>query len=362
MRIKEWTARMSRALLETILMSTPLAGPCSGQRCTTEFGEAEGQELTSLFRSWREGSGLAAAEERRFAGLLKALVESRAVAALDAEAFLRIVEPFAGPVELSDEEKQSLIRRVKPLIQTRELTKEEKDELAGLFERYRMRLTSKLRRSIGAALEAEFDADDVLSEAYIRAETRWFARPSEPERHYVWIYGIVHDQLYDMLRKVNAVKRGGRLKGVSLPDNSAAEIALELGRSQTGPSTFAERKELVSRLQGFLDGKLRPADLEIFLMRVFDRLEYPEIVAEIVRRAEEGDDRAADYRRILAELDSRSRDDDLPGKGNGKDVTRRRAEAIRKRFTRAIGELTKALIAEFPELLDALPSLKPGQT
>jgi hypothetical protein len=33
-----------------------------------------------------------------------------------------------------------------------------------------------------------------LSEAYIRAETRWPARPREPEKQYVWLYGIVHDQ------------------------------------------------------------------------------------------------------------------------------------------------------------------------
>jgi RNA polymerase sigma factor (sigma-70 family) len=353
---------MSRALLETILMSTPLADPRSGQRRATEFGEAEGQELASLFRSWREDSGLAADEERRFAVLLNALVTSRAAGALEAGAFLRLVEPFAGPVELGDEEKQSLLRRVKPLIQTRELTKEEKDELAGLFERYRMRLTSKLRRSIGAALEAEFDADDVLNEAYIRAETRWFARPAEPERYYVWIYGIVHDQLYDMLRKVNAVKRGGRLKEVSLPDNSAAEIALEFGRSQTGASTIAERKELVSRLRGFLERSLDPTDLEIFLMRVFDRLEYPEIAAELVRRVEGATDRAVDYRNVLAELDSRSQNGDHPEEGHGKDANKRRADAIRKRFTRAVQKLTGAIISEFPELLDALPSLKPGQT
>src|SRR5262245_10791868 len=106
---------MSRALLEAILMSTPLADPRSGQRRATEFGEAEGQELTSLFRSWREESGLAAADEHRFAILLKGLVEFRATGALEAEAFLRLVEPFAGPVGLSDDEKQSLIRRVRPL-------------------------------------------------------------------------------------------------------------------------------------------------------------------------------------------------------------------------------------------------------
>jgi hypothetical protein len=353
---------MGRALLEAILMSIPLADQRSGQRRATEFGEAEGQELTSLFRSWREESGLAATEERQFAVLLKALVESRAVEALDAEAFLRLVEPFSGPVGLSEDEKQSLIRRVKPLLQTRELTKDEKDELAGLFERYRMRLTSKLRRSIGAALQAEFEPGDILSDAYIRAETRWFARPEEPERHYVWIYGIVHDQLTDMLRKVSAVKRGGRIKEVSLPDNSAAEIALEFGQSQTGASTIAERKELVSRFRGFLERSLRPADLEIFLMRVFDRLEYPDIVAELARRAEELSDRAADYQRVLSELDSRSQEGGHPENGDGMDVNRRRADAIRQRFKRAIRRLKDAIISEFPELLEALPSLKPGQT
>src|SRR4029077_7958462 len=103
---------------------------------------------------------------------------------------------------------------------------------------------------------------------------------------------------------------------------------------------------------------LSPADLEIFSMRVLDRLEYPEIVAELVRRAEEANDRAADYQRVLAELDSRSLEGDHPGKGNGKDVNKRRADAIRQRFTRAIRKLAGAIIAEFPELLDALPSLK----
>jgi hypothetical protein len=114
----------------------------------------------------------------------------------------------------------------------------------------------------------------------------------------------------------------------------------------------------MGRLQGFLERNLSPADLEIFAMRVFDRLEFPEIVAELARRAEEETDRAADYQRILAELDSRSQEGDHSGNGNGKDVNKRRAEAIRKRFKRAIAKLTHAIITEFPELLDALPSLK----
>jgi DNA-directed RNA polymerase specialized sigma24 family protein len=338
-------------------MSTASVEPNSEQKKTPPFGEAEERKLASLFLLWREKAGLEAKEERQFALLLRDLVKSRAAEALESDAFLRLVAPFAGEAEFSDEEKRYLVRRVKPLLKTRELTKDEKDELAGLFKRFRMRLTSKLRRSISAALEAQFGPEDVLSEAYIRAETRWAVRPQEPEKQYVWLYGIVHEQFYDMLRKVHAVSRGGRFKEVRIPDNSAAEIALEIQQIQTGASTLAERKELVSRLRGFLERNLSSIDREIFAMRVLDRFEYPEIVAEVVRRAEESD-HAADYQQILAVLDARSPEDDHSGKGNGKDLDKRRANAIRKRFTRAIGKLTDAIVAEFPELLDALPGLK----
>jgi len=321
-----------------------------------QFGETEERKLASLFRLWREKSGLGAREERQLSFLLKALVKSRAAEALETDAFLRLVEPFAGEVEFSDDEKRSLLRRVKPLLKTRELTTDEKNELAGLFDRYRMRLSSKLRRSISAALEAQFEPDDVLNEAYIRAGTHWYARPEDPQKDYVWLYGIVHDQFCDMLRKANAAKRGGQIKEVRIPDNSAAEMAMEVWQSQTGPSTMAARKEFVSRVRGVLERHLGTSDVEIVLMRVFDRLEFPEIVAELVRRAEEND-RAADYQRILAKLDSRTHGGDRAGEADDQDVNKRRADAIRQRFKRAIGNLTGALIAEFPELLDALHSL-----
>ena len=268
------------------------------------------------------------------------------------------MQPYAEQAELTEDEQSALVRRVKPLLKTPELTEDEKKDLARLFDRYRMRLSSKLSRSISAALESEFGPDDVLSESYIRAETRYHARPTDPEKQYVWLYGIVHDQFYDMLRKVNADKRGGQIKEVRIPDNSAAEIALELWQSRTGASTLAARSEFISRVQTFLDRNLAKADVEVVSMRVFDRLEFPEIVAELVRRAEEETDRAANYRRLLAELDSRAQEGDHPGSGNGRDVSKRRADAIRKRFTRAIGKLTGAIVAEFPELLEALPSLK----
>ena len=73
-----------------------------------------------------------------------------------------------------------------------------------------------------------------------------------------------------------------------IPDNSAAEIAVQLWQSQTGASTIAGRKEFVLRLKGFLKRVLSPTDLEIFSMRVLDRLAYSEIATVLRYRAEAG--------------------------------------------------------------------------
>ncbi len=328
----------------------------SERQSAPQFGEAEERELRRLFGQWREGAGLGAHEENQFAHLLKALVASRAAELLESDAFILLMRSFAGEAEFSADERQDLVRQVKPLLRVRVLTEQEKKELAQLFDRYHMRLWSKLRRAIGATLEAKFEPSDVLQEAYIRAMTRWSARPGDPEKQYVWLYGIVHEQFCDMLRRVKAVKRGDRREHVRIPDNSAAEIALQFWQSQTGVSTIAGRKEFVARLQGFLERILSPTDLEIFSMRVFDRLEYSEIATVLHYRSEESNP-VADYQTILAEADSRSQD----GDGTGEDADKRPADAIRKRFKRAVAKLTGAILAEFPELLDVLPGLEPGK-
>jgi DNA-directed RNA polymerase specialized sigma24 family protein len=311
------------------------------------------RKLKDLLIRWREKCGLEASDEKQFTLFLKALVMSREPEVLESDAFIQLVEPFAGEVRLSDEEKGTLVRQVKPLLRIREITVQEKEELARSFDQYRMRLWSKVRRSIGAALEAQFDPDDVLSEAYIRAESRWCTRPIDPAKTYVWLYGIVHDQYRDMLRRAKAAKRGGHVRSVRLPDNSAAEIALELWQSQTGASVAASRREFESKFRELLETHLSRNDLEIFSMRVLDRLEYPEIVAELVRRAEQTAE-SADYETILTELDSRSKEDDTVEE----DVQKRRADAIRQRFKRALKKLTGAILAEFPDLLDALPEFR----
>ena len=85
---------------------------------------------------------------------------SRTADDLDSKGFLRLIQSYAGQVDFTDDEKAALVRRIKPLLKSRELTEDEQKELVGLFDRYRMRLSSKLNRSIGAALESEFGPDE----------------------------------------------------------------------------------------------------------------------------------------------------------------------------------------------------------
>jgi DNA-directed RNA polymerase specialized sigma24 family protein len=316
--------------------------------------QADGQELKRLLVQWRDGSGLSAGEEHRLAALLRRLARAREGDEVpQGDDLIRVLLPVAEEARLGDEEREIFVREMGHLVSGRELTKEEKDELAGLFDRYRMRLWAKLRRTLGAASDARYDPDDVLSETYLRAETRWTDRPADPAGHYVWLYGLVHDQLCDMIRRAIAVKRGGRVRHEPLPDNSAAEIALKFWQSRPGVSTMAARDEFVAKARGFLERNLSPADRELFSMRVFDRLEYAEIVAELARRSERNGCDGA--REILDKLDSRARDGDDPTE----DRDARRADAVRKRFKRAVAKLAAAFAAEFPELLDSVPGLGP---
>ncbi len=76
---------------------------------------------------------------------------------VEGDAFVRLLQTFADEVKFSEAEKRAFKTcKVKPLLRVRLLTADEKKELAQSFDRYHMRLWSKLRRAIGAAPEASF--------------------------------------------------------------------------------------------------------------------------------------------------------------------------------------------------------------
>ncbi len=107
------------------------------------------------------------------------------------------------------------------------------------------------------------------------ARSQWIARPPEPESHFCWLYGIVHNQVQDEIRKALGPTRSLE-REISLPDDSVAEVVIGLVRSQTTPSGAAIRREEAALLRRAM-AELKPRDYEIITMRVFDDLTFPEI-------------------------------------------------------------------------------------
>jgi RNA polymerase sigma-70 factor (ECF subfamily) len=151
----------------------------------------------------------------------------------------------------------------------------EEAALAQLFSRYELKLSGMARRLIGHRLAARIDVEDTLQAAYVRARSQWVAKPPQPESQFCWLYGIVHNQVRDEIRKALGPTRSLE-REISLPDDSVAEVVIGLVRSQTTPSGAAIRQEEAALVRRAM-AELKPRDYEIITMRVFDDLTFPEI-------------------------------------------------------------------------------------
>jgi RNA polymerase sigma-70 factor (ECF subfamily) len=149
-------------------------------------------------------------------------------------------------------------------------------EFGRLFDEHRMRLLAMLKRRIDPRVQARFDPDDILQDAYLVARGKWeaFCR-DRPISAYSWLYRITLDCLIDHYRKATRVCRDPR-REVNWPDES--EVAAVIGLVDTGtrPSQAAQRHEFKRRMEHAL-GLLGTDDREILWMRHYDQLSYQEI-------------------------------------------------------------------------------------
>jgi RNA polymerase sigma factor (sigma-70 family) len=145
------------------------------------------------------------------------------------------------------------------------------------FESARPKLVEMARRRIGPGLAARVDAEGVAQNAYLQARRRWMAATEKPTDLYLWLYGIVRNQVIDEIRAATGPNRDAG-RDVPWPDNSVAELAMRLAPAQTGPSTAAARKEMVELVRLALK-QLKPVDQEILSMHYFDGLKFPQIGA-----------------------------------------------------------------------------------
>jgi RNA polymerase sigma-70 factor (ECF subfamily) len=145
--------------------------------------------------------------------------------------------------------------------------------LGRLLDAHRQKLLAMLRRRIDRGLGVRIDPEDVFQEACLVAQRRWLDFQQKPATSaYVWLYGLVRDQLLLHWRNATRGRRDLR-KEVAWPDRSSEQLGLSLIASGAGPSTAAGRDELKQRIRQVLE-LLPDGDYEIVKMRHFDQLSF----------------------------------------------------------------------------------------
>jgi RNA polymerase sigma-70 factor (ECF subfamily) len=147
--------------------------------------------------------------------------------------------------------------------------------LAELLQTHRARLLAMVQRRLDPALEARIDPEDILSEAFLRAEHHWDwfqQHPNQPP--YPWLYRIVLDCLIEAWRRHHRGLRDVK-REMPLPEASSICMGLGLISPGTSPSAAVLRRELQQQMKDALS-MLKEADRQILWMRHYDDLSFGE--------------------------------------------------------------------------------------
>jgi RNA polymerase sigma-70 factor (ECF subfamily) len=150
--------------------------------------------------------------------------------------------------------------------------------LGKILNDHRAELLAMLRRRLDQRLARRLDPEDILSEAFLRAQQRWPHCKEEAARQpRAWLYRLVHDCLIEAWRRHHRNRRNLEQDEI-FPEDSSAQLVAGLIDSGTSPSAATAREELRQRMATAL-ALLKEADREILWMRNYDRLSYPEVAA-----------------------------------------------------------------------------------
>lgn len=155
-----------------------------------------------------------------------------------------------------------------------------REELLG---RYRGRLRKMVAVRLDRRLAARVDASDVVQEALLAAAQKLsdYLR-QRPLPFYPWLRRLAWEQLVKLHeRHLHTRKRGaGRedQRSLTLPDESAVQLAWHLVAPGTSPSNRLVRAEMRDRVQAALI-QLPESDREVLVMRYLEQLSMGEIAA-----------------------------------------------------------------------------------
>jgi RNA polymerase sigma-70 factor (ECF subfamily) len=152
-----------------------------------------------------------------------------------------------------------------------------------LFEEHRPKLLAMVRRRSDQRLAARRDPEDIVNDAFLKAQSGWAEFCRKPGKPYAWLYTIVLNCLYDD-HDFHSRGRRSRRAEVAFPDQSSMQLAAGLISPVTSPSSAAAREEYLANLRKRMAQAmelLKPDDREILCMRFCDELATEEI-AEVL--------------------------------------------------------------------------------
>lgn len=149
--------------------------------------------------------------------------------------------------------------------------------LAELFQSYRDRLGRVVRFRLHPRLQGRIDVEDVLQDAWLRAESRIPSFLNEASQSpFVWFRMIVTQALVDLHRRhFGADKRDARrecsIDGRWSAESTATSLTFHLAGRLPSPSSAAAKAESAAVLDRALE-ELTELDREVLVLRHFEEL------------------------------------------------------------------------------------------
>jgi RNA polymerase sigma-70 factor (ECF subfamily) len=158
------------------------------------------------------------------------------------------------------------------------------DALAALFERFGPAVRAALAAEIPSRYQALVSVDDIMQETYTDAFLGFSQfTPRGPGSFAAWLTTVARRNLLDVLRMLEADKRGGRRR---IHDQSAEESLLalhdHLASTRSTPSRHASRKEAVAFLRCAI-GQLPPKYRTVVEMYDLEGKPVTEVAAALGR-------------------------------------------------------------------------------
>ncbi|MBL8823173.1 MAG: sigma-70 family RNA polymerase sigma factor [Planctomycetia bacterium] len=150
--------------------------------------------------------------------------------------------------------------------------------LGKMLHEHRETLLRMMERRIDPKLSHRINAEDILSEAFLLARTKWdWYKRQTGISPIAWLYRISLDCLSAVWRRESRDKRDIR-RDFPMPDQSSICLGLGLVQTGTSPSEGAVREEIQKSMRQVM-ALLRTSDREILWMRHYDQLSFIDIAS-----------------------------------------------------------------------------------